>query len=299
MSDQLIIREQPALENALMFAAWSGWSDAGESATNAVRYVADKLGAVKFAQIEPEEFYIFSELRPHVQNSDDGGRELIWPCNEFYYLASEGSNRPDMVFFVGTEPNMKWQTYTTLVADVANAVNVEMLAAVGALLDEVPHTREAVVVSTTVHDDLGPRYEHIRYSPPNYEGPAGMTSATIDQFSRRGIKSVSIWGHAPRYLPNTENPAMTLGIVNELQNVASFSVPVEELESEIEPFNARVDHSLENTPNAAEYIRALEERYDSEMEVAQEPETAMVVDELDEFLKSRFEDEGDDASGRN
>ena len=126
-----------------------------------------------------------------------------------------------------------------------------------------------------------------------------MTSATIDQFSRRGIKSVSIWGHAPRYLPNTENPAMTLGIVNELQNVASFSVPVEELESEIEPFNARVDHSLENTPNAAEYIRALEERYDSEMEVAQEPETAMVVDELDEFLKSRFEDEGDDASGRN
>ncbi len=298
LSDQLLIAEQPDLRNALMVCAWSGWSDAGESATRALHHLTQELETIKFAEIDAEEFYIFTEERPMVENSLDGGRRLVWPKNELFYLKSESNHVPDIVFLIGTEPHLKWRTYTSLVADLAKALNVEMLVTVGALLDEVPHTRDAVVVSTTVHEDLGPRYGHVEYARPNYEGPSGMTSATIDAFAKHEIMSVSIWGHAPRYLQGAQNPAITLAIVEEIERFANISVRTGELERETEEFRTRVDYALRNTPKAVEYVESLEERYDSEMDVADDPEPAALVDELDEFLRTRNPGVDDDDSQR-
>ena len=291
LSDQLLIAEQPDLQNTLMICAWSGWSDAGESATRALHHMTQELGAVKFAEIDAEDFYIFTEERPVVENTADGGRRLIWPKNEFFYHKSESEDSPDIVFLIGNEPHLKWRTYTRLVADIANAMNVEMLVTVGALLDEVPHTRSAVVMSTTIHEDLGSKYGHVEYGRPNYEGPSGMTSATIEALAERGIKSVSIWGHAPRYLQGAQNPAITLAIVEEIENFANISVATSELEREAEDFTTRVDYALRNTPKAVEYVRNLEERYDSELVVAEDPEPSAMIDELDEFLRTRNTDE--------
>ncbi len=278
-----------------MIAAWTGWSDAGESATRALHHLTQELDTTKFAEIDAEDFYIFTEERPYVENAPGGGRQLVWPKNEFFYLKSRNAALPDVIFLIGTEPHLKWRTYTTLVADVAHAMGVEMLVTVGALLDEVPHTRSAVVMSTTVHDDLGPRYRHVNYSRPNYEGPSGMTSATIDACAQRGIMSVSIWGHAPRYLQGAQNPAITLAIIREIERFANISVETEELEDEAEDFATRVDYALRNTPKAVEYVRSLEERYDSEIDVASDPEPAAMIDELDEFLRTRTTDDDDDS----
>ena len=294
MSDQLLIAEQPDLSNTLMIAAWSGWSDAGESATRALHHLTQGLDTKKFAEIDAEDFYIFTEERPFVENAEDGGRRLVWPKNEFFYLKSEDEASPDVVFLIGTEPHLRWRTYTSLVADIANATNVEMLVTVGALLDEVPHTRSAVVMSTTVHEDLGDRYSHVEYGRPNYEGPSGMTSATIDACARRGIMSVSIWGHAPRYLQGAQNPAITLAVIEEIERFAKISVNKEALEREAEDFTTRVDYALRNTPKAVEYVRTLEEKYDSEIDVAEDPEPAALIDELDEFLKTRTTENGDE-----
>ena len=152
-------------------------------------------------------------------------------------------------------------------------------------------------MSTTVHDNLGPRYEHVNYARPNYEGPSGMTSATMDIFAQRGIMSASIWGHAPRYLQGAQNPAITLAIVEEIQRFANLTVGTEALQEEAEDFRTRVDYALQNTPKAVEYVQTLEERYDSELEVADDPEPAALIDELDEFLRTRNPD--DDSELRN
>ena len=304
MSDQLLIAEQPDLEDAFMVCAWSGWSDAGESATRALHHLTQEIGAAKFAEIDPEEFYIFTEERPMVENDGDGGRRLVWPKNEFFYWKSNHENLPDLVVFIGTEPHLKWRTYTSLVADIGKALNVGMLMTVGALLDEVPHTREPMVLGTTTHDNLGKRYNHVleRYKKPNYEGPSGLTSATIDEFARRGIKAVSVWGHAPRYLQGAQNPAITLGIVEEIEKFSNIMIKSDSLGDEAFDFRTRVDYALQNTPKAMEYVQSLEERYDSEMTVAQDPEPAALIDELDEFLQSRDmgfceDDGGENGSG--
>ena len=96
-----------------------------------------------------------------------------------------------------------------------------------------------------------------------------MTSATIDAFAKHGIMSVSIWGHAPRYLQGAQNPAITLAIIEEIERFANISVETFGLEQESKDFATRVDYALENTPKAVEYVRSLEERYDSEIDVSQ------------------------------
>ena len=42
--------------------------------------------------IYPEEFYDFSQVRPHIKLNSDGMRELKWPTNEIYFHQANPSN---------------------------------------------------------------------------------------------------------------------------------------------------------------------------------------------------------------
>lgn len=270
-----------------MLGAWSGWSDAGECATLALREVAAQLRARKFASIDAEEFYNFSEERPVVRNMDDGTRQLFWPKNDIYSWKSSINGVPDLVLIIGTEPHLKWRTYTDAVAQLAQAVGVELLATIGALLDSVPHTRAARVLCTTIEGNLPERYRHIRYPRPNYEGPSGMTSATIDAFAKRGIKSVSIWGHAPHYLQVKRNPAITLAMLAEISNLTSLQLDTNRLERDAAEFEETISRAIEHQDDVRTYVERLEEQYDDEQTVAEDPVSGDVVQELDDFLRGR------------
>lgn len=295
VNPHLEIDDIPELDRPLMLGAWSGWSDAGECATLALREVVAQLRATKFASVDAEDFYNFSEERPVVRNMGDGTRKLFWPKNDFYYWESSIDGVPDLVLIIGTEPHLKWRTYTDAVAQLASSVGVELLATVGALLDSVPHTRAARVLCTTVEDDLPERYQHVRYPRPNYEGPSGMTSATIDAFARQGIKSVSIWGHAPHYLQVKRNPAITLAMIDEITNLSSMEFNTSHLERDAAEFEETVSRAIEGQSEVRSYVERLEEQYDNEQSVADDPISGDVVQDLDDFLRSRSLGNGSDS----
>ena len=278
-----------------MLGAWSGWSDAGECATLALREVVAQLQARKFASIDAEEFYDFSEERPVVRNMEDGTRQLFWPKNDLYYWKSSINGVPDLVVIVGTEPHLKWRTYTDAVAELARNVGVELLATIGALLDSVPHTRAARVLCTTIEQALPERYQHIRYPRPNYEGPSGMTSATITAFAKQGIKSVSIWGHAPHYLQVKRNPAITLAMIDEISNLSSMEFNTSHLERDAAEFEETVSRAIESQSEVRSYVERLEEQYDKEQTTAEDEISGEVVQELDDFLRSRSTGNGSDS----
>ena len=62
--DALKIQELPSLRSPILIAAFAGWPDAAEVASGSARYLARKLRARRFAEIDPEEFYVFTETRP-------------------------------------------------------------------------------------------------------------------------------------------------------------------------------------------------------------------------------------------
>ena len=90
ISEHLIVHERPAVELEHLIIAYGGWPDAAESATNTVKYLLRQLGAKKFAEIDPEEFFVFTQERPRSSRTKDGRRRIHWPANEFHYWTPAG-----------------------------------------------------------------------------------------------------------------------------------------------------------------------------------------------------------------
>ena len=142
-------------------------------------------------------------------------------------------------------------------------------------------------MGTTTHDSFGPRYPGIKYPRPNYEGPSGITSATIDAFGKHDIKSVSIWGHAPHYLQVSYNPSITMAIFKEVQQFIQVDLDYSTLEQQAEEFQQNLVKALDGQQELAGYVQKLEERFDTEEEARGRPEPRELMAELEAFLRDQ------------
>ena len=113
MSD-IEIYERPDVDFTNLIFAFSGWSDANGTATKAVQYLIDKTKAKRFAEIQSEDFYDFSLVRPTMKFNESGNRVIERPKNQFYYSTAESTR--GLMFFLGVEPNLKWKTFTSLIS---------------------------------------------------------------------------------------------------------------------------------------------------------------------------------------
>ena len=83
-SPHLSLQRIPTLRNPILVMAFEGWNDSGESATTAAQVLISEWDGTRFASIDPEEFFVFTETRPHVRLNRRGRRRIDWPSNEFY-----------------------------------------------------------------------------------------------------------------------------------------------------------------------------------------------------------------------
>ena len=58
-SEHLIFSDTPPSKLHNLVVAYSGWPDAAEGATTAIKYLLRHLGAIKFAEIDPVDFSYF------------------------------------------------------------------------------------------------------------------------------------------------------------------------------------------------------------------------------------------------
>ena len=83
----------------------------GGSATTALTTAAESLDAEVIAQIDPEEFFDFQANRPTIHLTEGQTREIEWPGNVL--LAATPKARNAIFLLAGTEPNLKWRTFST------------------------------------------------------------------------------------------------------------------------------------------------------------------------------------------
>ena len=108
------------LREPTMMVAFSGWPDAGEAASIAMRVLVTSLSAEKLAEIDSDPFYVFTEARPVTSNGESGERVLTWPTSDFYSWRNPDGDR-DLVLLQAREPNIRWKEYVDLVLEVAMA----------------------------------------------------------------------------------------------------------------------------------------------------------------------------------
>ena len=292
---ELIVSSRPDLRRPVLVAAFRGWNDGGQGATLGGSYLARQWGAESFAEIEPENFYDFQAVRPNVSLEDGLTRRIEWPTNTFLHAPIPGLDR-DAVILLGVEPNLRWRTYTGLVLELVQELEVELVVTLGSLLADVPHTRPAPVSAAASDETL---VEELGVEPSRYEGPTGIVGILLDACRQEELPAVSLWAAVPHYVSLAPSPRAALALCRRLGELIGTDVDLAELEQAAEEYTEQVTEAVRSDDETAQYVEELERRVDM-MEAAEElPSGESLAAELTRFLRERDEEEdgGESAGG--
>jgi proteasome assembly chaperone (PAC2) family protein len=279
----LDVTDLPDLRRPVLVTAFAGWNDAAQAATFAVETVLRLLGTTKFAEIDPEDFYDFTETRPMISLGATSERMLTWPQNRFFGHRLPSAPR-DVIFFLGVEPQLKWRTYCRTFTTMADQFDISCLISLGALLSEVPHTIDPPLTGFVGGSDAFPDLASLGVESSAYEGPTGIVGALHDAWLRTSRPAVTLWGNVPHYISATPNPGVALALLRRLGTLLGVDLPLEALQLRAAAFAKQIDDALQDNPEAREYVEQLEAGYGKDAPPQAGPE---LIDELERYLRSR------------
>jgi predicted ATP-grasp superfamily ATP-dependent carboligase len=268
-----------------MVCAFQGWNDAGDAASSAVSFLASALDARRFARIDSEEFYDFQANRPCIRFGEDEKREIAWPTVEIFEASAPRAPR-DLVLVQGVEPSMRWRAFSTHLVDLAEALGVQVVVSLGALLGDVPHTRP---VSMSGHASDAALLERLGIQASSYEGPTGIVGVLHTACAQAGLPSASLWAAVPHYVAAAANPKAALALLRRVEVLIGVSVDVSELESASTDYERQVGLAVQSDPDIQAFVERLEQASDSEEQSVPEdlPSGDVIAREFQRFLRQR------------
>ncbi|MBJ7328416.1 MAG: PAC2 family protein [Solirubrobacteraceae bacterium] len=272
-----------------LVCAFRGWNDAGDAASAALSYLATSLGAERFLSIDPEEFYDFQSTRPKVRLVDGLHREIEWP--EVELLAARIPRAPrDLIFLQGPEPSMRWQSFSRLVTELCDVLNIQLVVSMGALLADVPHTHAVPIVGMASDEAL---VQRLGLQPTNYEGPTGITGVLHGAIAETGLPCASLWASVPHYVAAAPNPKAALALVRRVEGLVGVTIDAGELEEAAADYDRQVSLAVQSDPEVQAFVERLEQAAAEEEEAAEDvdlPSGDVLAREFQRFLRQRGPD---------
>jgi proteasome assembly chaperone (PAC2) family protein len=252
--DEIAFHREPPSNIPTLVTAFTGWIDAGEAATDALRFLVRHVAAERMAEIDLEDFVDFTQVRPVERLSAEGERTLRWPRSAFW-LWQPPAPRTGLLLFRGQEPQRQWRTYATALLDVAARCGVQRIVSLGAMLADLPHTRPPRVTGSSTDPHWHAQFEAWGMARRSrYEGPTGIASVLMEAARRRGIASVTVMGQAPHYLQRTTNPAMRQALLTVVARLLDLELDVSPLDAAVQAFRRRCDQTMAQDAAIKTYI---------------------------------------------
>ncbi|MBA2694157.1 MAG: PAC2 family protein [Rubrobacter sp.] len=282
---------KPQLERPIMVIAFTGWNDAAEASSLALKTMGEAWEAESFGSFDSEEFFDFQVTRPQIQLVEGVTRDIQWPENVLRATESapEATGGRGVVLVSGPEPNLRWKTFSNAVVELAREMNVELIVTLGALLADVPHSRPVSVAANSQDPEL---VEGLDLTPSRYEGPTGLTGALHRICADSGIPSVSFWASTPHYLPAVPSAPAAIALLERFRDLTGISVDTSDLDRNAGDYQEQISAAVSRDSDLASYVQMLEERYDSQAEGARDlPSGDDLAQELEDFLRDQRDDE--------
>ena len=277
----------PHLRAPIMVCAFRGWNDAAASASTALGAVATSLDAELVASLDPEDYFDFQSTRPTITMDEGQTRRIEWPENNVIAVRIPTADR-DLVLFDGTEPNLRWRTFSETIATVADALGVEMVVTLGALIAEVSHTLPVPITGLASSAEL---VEELELERSSYEGPTGIVGVVHDLCRQNGIDSASLWAAVPHYVAAVPNPKAALALLRRLEGLTGIAVDASELEEETADYEEQIGRAVAANPEIEELVTRIEaEQADLIDEGEELPSADTLAREFQRFLRQRGDD---------
>ena len=167
----------PELRNTVVVAAFEGWNDAGDAASDALEHLDAIWDAEPLVEIDDEAYYDYQVNRP----VDPAGRrrhprDRVAVDADLALPPARARDR-DIVLMHGIEPNMRWRTFCAELLAIADKLNVDTVVILGALLADTPHTRPVPVSGSGLLPRVGqavrPRGDPLRGPDRHRRGVPG------------------------------------------------------------------------------------------------------------------------------
>jgi proteasome assembly chaperone (PAC2) family protein len=278
----------PRLRSPVLVCAFRGWNDAAAAASTALGTISSSLEGELIARVDPEEFFDFQSTRPTITMDEGQTRRIDWPENNLIAVSVPSADR-DMVLLDGTEPNLRWRTFSETIATAADALGIEMVITLGALIAEVSHTLPVPITGLASNQDL---VEELELERSSYEGPTGIVGVVHDLCRRNGIDSASLWAAVPHYVAAVPNPKAALALLRRLEGLTGIAVEASELEEETVDYEEQIGRAVAANPEIEELVQRIEaeqvDLFESEGEL---PSADTLAREFQRFLRQRGKDQ--------
>jgi proteasome assembly chaperone (PAC2) family protein len=267
-SEKLHIYKRPKLSNPRILLGFTGWMDGGEVSTGTIKYLIEKLKTRRFADIEPEGFYIYSFpgsmemtalFRPHTKIKDGLIKSYEAPTNSFFY-----DDERNLILFLGKEPNLQWQEFAECIFSLCSQFGVKTIYFIGSVAGLVPHTREPRLLCSVSDRELKETFQHYGVKFTNYEGPASFVTCLTASAGEHDLSVASFVATIPAYVQGN-NPKCIEAVTRRLAGILGLQIELEDLRDVSDEFEKRLGEVVQEQPELAGNIRKLEEDYDNEI----------------------------------
>jgi proteasome assembly chaperone (PAC2) family protein len=277
-----ISADPPKLVDPVMVAAFEGWNDAGDAASTAIEHLQLTWDADPLAEVDPDDYYDFQVTRPTVRMVDGITRRIEWPTTRLSVCRPPGSAF-DVVLVHGIEPNMRWRKFCAELLEHIERLGITTVVTLGALLADTPHTRPVPVTGTAYDAESAAKFGLER---SRYEGPTGIVGVLQDACVRAGVPAISFWAAVPHYVSQPPAPKATLALLHRVEEVLDVEVPLGTLPEQAEEWEQTVSEMADEDEDVRNYVRALEERGDAEIRLAEASGDAIAA-EFERYLRRR------------
>ena len=279
-------RRPDGLRAPAMVCAFQGWNDAGDAASSAVSFLASlarraplrahRLRGVLRLPGQPAE-------RPARRATNE--REIAWPTVEIFEARAPRAPR-DLVLVQGVEPSMRWRAFSAHIVDLAEALGVQVVVSLGALLGDVPHTRP---VAMTGHASDPALLERLGISASPTRAPPGSSACCTPPARTPACRPRACGPPCPTTSPPPTNPKAALALLRRVEVLIGVSVDVSELESAAGDYERQVGLAVQSDPDIQAFVERLEQAAESDEEASPEdvPSGDALAREFQRFLRQR------------
>jgi proteasome assembly chaperone (PAC2) family protein len=276
--------ERPDLTRPYLIAGFEGWPNAGKISTETLNHLITMLGAKKFASFDADLFHRYTEGRPIAKLVQGEIKEVRFSPYEFYFTQREGS--PDVVLFLGKEPELQWNLFTETFLALAGELNVTMLLTIGGTYDYLSHRDQLV---SGVFGDASTKglLSDLGILPTEYEGPISIHTMLLQEAQRSGIKAMSIWGHCPQYLQSS-NLALVCRILTQVGDLVGVELDLACLSQQAAELTKQIDLIVQKNPELCKLVEKIEKGGVSRRETSLDPHDKVI--NLSDFLRKNHHD---------
>ncbi len=249
------IDEFPDLKNPLLIAGFDGWGNALKISSGMAAYLIRTFKAQKFAEINPDVFFRYDEMRPVVHIEEGVFKSLSSPGGTFYAAQTAPDGR-DLVILNTDEPNLRWLGFVEELFDLCKRLNIESVITLGSMYDHVLHT-DRIISAVTSNAAMSSMLGQKGVNSISYQGPSAIHSMIHSEGLKRAYACMSLWCHCPYYLQGTTHFGILAHLGKLLASLGGFELNTVDLETSWEKLNAQIENLIENNEELQAVVNEL------------------------------------------